>query len=131
MTKPFRCGGPIGSTALVAPGATMLTRFTPQRRFVVDGCALQRGWEVISVRRVGFAEIVVGMAGFGSRSAATFRPRPDVDLPYRVESLGDGCVVHLDGPDVCISEALEMVVRNGRAESAALKAWWIGETDPE
>ena len=130
MSTSFRCGGPIGSEGtLVAPGATLLTRFTPQRRFVVDGCALQRAWDVVSVRRVGFAEIEIGgiVHGLACRPF-TFKPRPDVDLPYRIEPLGDGGIVRLDGVDICISEALEMVVRNGRVEPSAFKAWWVGFT---
>jgi len=130
MTKPFRCGGPIASGEPVKPGATLLTRFTPQTRFVVDGCQLQRGWEVVSVRRVGFCELEVGgsVHGLGCHPF-TFKPRPDVDLPYRVEPLGDGGVVRLESPDVCISEALEMIVRNGRAEPATFKSWWVGTTE--
>lgn len=131
MTKPFRCGGPIGSDGKqVAPGATLRTRFTPQTRFVVDGCALQRGWKVVSVRRVGFAEIEIGgiVHGMGCKPF-TFKPRPDIDLPYHVEPLGDGGVVRLSGADVCISEALEMVVRNELTEPAVFKAWWVGTTE--
>lgn len=130
MTKPFRCGGPIALDAPVAPNATLRTRFTPQTRFVVDGCSLQGGWKIVSLRRVGFCELEVGGIVHGMTCKPfTFKPRPDVDLPYHVEPLGDGCVVRPDGADVCISEALEMVVRNERAEPAMFKAWWVGTTE--
>jgi len=131
MTNPFRCGGPIASSALVAPGDTMLTRFTPQRRFVVEGCQLQRGWEVVSMRRVGFGEIEIGgsVHGLGCRPF-TFKPRPDVDLPYLVVPRGDGHIVRLlDSPDVCISEGLEMTVRNTEGEPREFKSWWFGTTE--
>lgn len=130
MTKPLRCGGPIGSTAPVAPGAMLLTRFAPQTYIAVDGCALPPGWAVVGVRRVGFAEIEVGGAvhGRGCRPF-TLKPRPDVDLPHRTEPYGDGCAVRLDGADVCISEALELTVRNTGTAPAAFKAWWVGKTE--
>lgn len=130
MGKTFRCSGPMASRGAVASGDAQTIYFAPQTCIVVEGAQLHAGWEVVSLRRVGFAEIEVGGTVHGARCRPfTFKPRPDVDLPYRIVPRDDGTVVLLDDVSVRVSERLELTVRNTGDEPRALRAWWVGTTE--
>ena len=99
--------------------------FTPQRKIVVYGCAILPGWEVVSLRRIPFCELEIGGAVHGRADAqVVFRPRPACDVAHRLDA--ENGVLVIEACDVCISEALEMIVRNVGTASAVFKAWWSG-----
>ena len=133
MTKTTSVSGPISSGSLIQSGATCTTRFTPQVAVAVQGCLLPDGWEVVSVRRVGFCEVEVGGIIHGLEAKPfTLRPRADMDVAYHIEPRDEqhGVVcLEGEGATVCPTEALEMAVRNSGKERAVFKSWWCGKVE--
>jgi hypothetical protein len=94
---------------------------------------LPSGWEVVSVRRVGFCELEVGGIIHGLEAKPfNLKPRPDVDVTYQIEPRDEQhhvvCLAG-EGAEVCPTEALEMVVRNAGKERAEFKSWWVGKLE--